>query len=281
MTFDSEYGPDLRQLTGWVTATPDPAGASGGCTRYVLQFEFDWHVKDAVDFCPGNTEPWNAFVHDAGMLHAMSRLEASGMARDISVEANYRRTRTLDALFCRAATRATMPASSVARGHVPFPVGASIPDTDDNAVFAELERAYGGRGLPELDRRVTALNVVGHTDSRGEDHGFDNVGLSRARAQFVADLVARYPADHSTHRCFPPVASARSSSRWAPPERRPPTATRQATSTADTSDRGGARHPHTQTGGWKSSRSVPPARLAAPPPPIPQGTRLRATPGPA
>lgn len=205
VAFDSEYGPDLRELTGWVTANPDPAGPSGGCTRYVLQFEFDWHVKDAVDFCPGNTEPWNAFVHDAGMLGTMSRLEASGMARDILVEATYRRTRTLDAVFCPPPPPAPCRQVVLHEDTFHFPFGASIPDTDDSAVYAELERAYGGPGLPQLDSSVTTLNVVGHTDSHGEDRGFDNVGLSRARAQYVADLLARYPADRST----PPVLAAR------------------------------------------------------------------------
>ena len=205
VTADSEYGPDLRELTGWVTATGAPAGPSGGCTRYVLQFDFDWHVKDAVDFCPGNTEPHDAFVHDYGMLGAMSRLEASGMARDILVEAHYRRTRTLGALFCPPPPAPPCRQVVLHEDTFHFPLGASIPDTDDTAVYAELERAYGGRGLPQLDSRLTTLNVVGHTDSHGEDHGFDNVGLSRARAQYVADLLARYPADHST----PPVLAAR------------------------------------------------------------------------
>ena len=114
----------------------------------MLQFEFDWHVKDAVDFCPGNTEPWNAFVHDAGMLGTMSRLEASGMARDILVEANYRRTRTLDAVFCPPPPPAPCRQVVLHEDTFHFPFGASIPDTDDSAVYAELERAYGGPGLP-------------------------------------------------------------------------------------------------------------------------------------
>jgi hypothetical protein len=168
--WDSEYGPDLRKLTGTVTATIDPSAPFAACgTQYILRFDFDWYLKDALDFCPGNTEyGFNDFVHDHGRLGDMSRLEASGMARDIKLEARYRRPRIVQ--VCRPAPPPVPRCTPVVLHEdvFHFPFGASVPDTPDSAVYTELERTFGGRGLPQLDHSLTALNVVGHTDSHGE-----------------------------------------------------------------------------------------------------------------
>jgi hypothetical protein len=63
-----------------------------------MQFYLNWHLVDAVDFCPGNTVPgdWSLFSYKWQQHHALvalSRLEASGMTRDIKVEAEYQRVR--------------------------------------------------------------------------------------------------------------------------------------------------------------------------------------------
>ncbi len=68
------------------TLTGDPAHI-----RVSLRFELNWHLVDAVDFCPGNTVPGSGLQY--ALLSEASCLEASGMARDIRIEAEYTRER--------------------------------------------------------------------------------------------------------------------------------------------------------------------------------------------
>jgi hypothetical protein len=87
---DSEYGNDTRDVDGTVELIK--VGAPTDPTIQVkLVFKFEWSLVDAVDFCPGNTMSFNAMAH--ALLGTASELEATGMARDIFVSAQYTRIR--------------------------------------------------------------------------------------------------------------------------------------------------------------------------------------------
>jgi outer membrane protein OmpA-like peptidoglycan-associated protein len=89
----SEYGPDTRAVDGHVELTKQVDPADPRTIRVQTHFVLHWHVTDAVDFCPGNTgERAPAYQVRVGVVIA-SRLEASGMARDVYVEADYTRER--------------------------------------------------------------------------------------------------------------------------------------------------------------------------------------------
>jgi hypothetical protein len=94
-TPDSEFGPDTRRLSGTIKlhplGRPDPTTLD---VEETLTFRYLTH--DALDFCPGNTgkKPNNSWenIEYNRLLTDLSRLEASGMARDIGFDVRYHRT---------------------------------------------------------------------------------------------------------------------------------------------------------------------------------------------
>jgi outer membrane protein OmpA-like peptidoglycan-associated protein len=186
---DSEYGNDTRDVDGTVElikvgAPTDPT------IRVRLVFRFEWSVVDAVDFCPGNTMSFNLRAH--ALLGTASELEATGMARDIFVSAQY--TRIRDQLppagpFPNPDVRPPPPAPRVVR--LPAEV---LFDFDKDQLrpgaAATLITFLGSRPTgQDPGRRV---QVRGHTDSKGS--ALYNRGLSERRARTVANLLERqYP----------------------------------------------------------------------------------------
>jgi hypothetical protein len=59
---------------------------------------FKYSIHDALDFCPGNTLQKTGWTLDRfeynEIITDFSRLEASGMARDVSFDVDYHRTTT-------------------------------------------------------------------------------------------------------------------------------------------------------------------------------------------
>src|SRR4029079_15402800 len=89
----SEYGPDTRRVDGTVELTKEPDASGNRLWVQVRpRVNLHWHITDGVDFCPGNTGERAAFIVRQSVLN-LSWLEASGMARDIYVEADYDRIR--------------------------------------------------------------------------------------------------------------------------------------------------------------------------------------------
>src|SRR5262249_26918310 len=87
----SEFGADTRKMDGTVHLERRP---SGGVLDVWGGWAFRWVWRDGVVFCRANPgEHAAAVLHDT--LVAVSQLEASGMARDVFVEAHYERTRHL------------------------------------------------------------------------------------------------------------------------------------------------------------------------------------------
>jgi hypothetical protein len=82
----SDFGADSRSFDGRVTFDKTP---HGGLCEIRPRFEFDWHVLDGVDFCPGNA----GNVFQEALTIPMSRLEASGIAKDVGIDIRFRRIR--------------------------------------------------------------------------------------------------------------------------------------------------------------------------------------------
>lgn len=95
---DSEHGADTRHLSGeivlGITDRSDPRAVT-----VVPELHFHYDVKDALDFCPGNTLLKSHAADPSGdynqAISTLSNLEASGMARDVRLEAHYDRVALL------------------------------------------------------------------------------------------------------------------------------------------------------------------------------------------
>lgn len=186
---DSEYGNDSRDLDGTVELTKVLDPADPAHIRIRLRFELKWHLVDAVDFCPGNTVPHSWLQHR--LLSTASCLEATGMARDIRIEAEYLRERVIGPVgpFANpdpapAPPTHTLPAETLFAFDSDR-LSADAPDA--------LHRTLGPRGT--TFNLVRDVEVVGHTDSvPGPDPDY-NLRLSRRRAAAVRGLLEReYPS---------------------------------------------------------------------------------------
>jgi outer membrane protein OmpA-like peptidoglycan-associated protein len=185
---DSEYGNDTRDVDGTVELIK--VGAPTDPTIQVrLVFRFEWSLVDAVDFCPGNTMSFNRLAH--ALLGTASELEATGMARDIFVSAQY--TRIRDQL---------PPAGPFPNPDVPPPPAPRVVRLPAEALFDfdkdQLRPGAATTLITFLGTRPTRqdpgrrVQVRGHTDSKGS--AVYNQGLSERRARTVADLLERqYP----------------------------------------------------------------------------------------
>ena len=96
----SDFGRDTRWVSGTIRLERTDRGENPNFIDVKETVVFDYTVDDALDFCPGNTNR----MTDAGFegmtynefLSDMSRLEASGMTKDIGFHVEYHRTHTQD-----------------------------------------------------------------------------------------------------------------------------------------------------------------------------------------
>jgi hypothetical protein len=94
----SDFGRDTRLMSGTIRLERTDHGENPNFIDVRETVVFNYTVDDALDFCPGNTNrltgaglegmAYNEFLSD------MSRLEASGMTKDIGFYVEYHRTHT-------------------------------------------------------------------------------------------------------------------------------------------------------------------------------------------
>jgi outer membrane protein OmpA-like peptidoglycan-associated protein len=180
---DSEYGPDTRRVDGTVHLTKVPIPGDQDRVMVQARFDFQWHITDAVDFCPGNTgEKAHWKVRTA--VTAVSIIEASGMARDIYVEAHYGRARDEGPW---GPFKNPDPKLQPVGGLSLFGFNSDTLSSQDKDV---LRKALGDK--PSRADLSKPVHVRGHTDAKGEvDY---NQGLSERRAEAVKRfLEEEYP----------------------------------------------------------------------------------------
>jgi hypothetical protein len=96
-TKDSEWGFDTRDVSGSIKLVRTDDRSNPDAVLYDQTITFNYHVHDALDFCPANTIRktkggwWDRQMFNQ-LLPDLSRLEASGMARDIEFDVSYHRT---------------------------------------------------------------------------------------------------------------------------------------------------------------------------------------------
>jgi outer membrane protein OmpA-like peptidoglycan-associated protein len=186
---DSEYGYDTRDVDGTVEITKVPNSADPTRISVRMRFLLNWHLVDAVDFCPGNTMAWNLVAHTA--LNALSCLEASGMTRDIRVEAEYTRERLVDPVGPFPSPDPPLPTPThTLPAETLFDFDSARPRTGARAA---IEAALGP---PGTTFSLTApVEVVGHTDSVPGPTPDYNLHLSERRADAVRELLeTSYPS---------------------------------------------------------------------------------------
>jgi hypothetical protein len=95
---DSDFGRDTRRLTGTIKLERVDDGSNPNVLDVKETITFKYAVDDALDFCPGNTwrHKWDSQEHIAYnlLLSDLSRLEASGMTKDVGFHVEYHRTHT-------------------------------------------------------------------------------------------------------------------------------------------------------------------------------------------
>jgi outer membrane protein OmpA-like peptidoglycan-associated protein len=185
----SEFGPDTRKMDGTVHLERRP---SGGGIEVSGTVTFRWDLTDGVDFCPGNTgERGAAVLHDT--LVAVSQLEASGMARDVFVEAHYERTRHLVPKLTFNPDQPVPPPGPVRPRRVVAPSAVLFDFGSDQLKSSASTALLKALGDAPAHADLTQPFVVrGHTDSKGTPEF--NKGLSARRAAAVQQLLEqRFP----------------------------------------------------------------------------------------
>jgi len=198
-TDDSEFGPDTRRLSGTIKLRRTDDGSNPTRMRVEETFTFKYSIHDALDMCPGNTIQKTTFSVDRlqynEVLTDFSRLEASGMARDVGFDAKYHRTTTVTSdIALTAPTPTPTP--------VPTPTPKKVVTLPAEALFdfdrdhlrpdaaAALLAALGDKPTHQDPGKL--VQVRGHTDSKGSSAY--NQDLSERRAAAIRDLLEkRYP----------------------------------------------------------------------------------------
>jgi hypothetical protein len=89
VTPDSDFGPDFRDLGGTITVSNSPDPTNRLWSRIFMTGDFMWEVHDAIDFCPGNA----GNTLQESLTIPMSRLEATGLAKDVGLIVKFPRHR--------------------------------------------------------------------------------------------------------------------------------------------------------------------------------------------
>jgi outer membrane protein OmpA-like peptidoglycan-associated protein len=184
------FGDDDRLMGGTVVievSGVDPDGAFVGQVRWVPHV----HVKDTVDFCPGNLGA--SFQREFTV--PMSKLEKQGLTRDVPITIDYD-------LALRQAPFSIKPFIGPPPPPIPTPPPTPTPrhltfSASTLFEFGEDQLRPNAKAellatLGEQPRRADVtqpFTVEGHTDSKGSDEF--NMDLSVRRARAVANLLEK------------------------------------------------------------------------------------------
>jgi outer membrane protein OmpA-like peptidoglycan-associated protein len=177
---DSEAGPDTRSQDGVIRLSTERHGPAM-TVRSAVEFQYDH--RDGVDFCPGNTgekapSPLLPFA-----LRQVSKIEASGMARDVALTTRYARVRHIVPHELPIPDPTPVPPNPIRLpSKVLFDFNSSDLRPGAEVPIAQALAQIGATGV---------VSVVGHTDSRGSDAFNEGLSLRRAEAVRRAMLVQR------------------------------------------------------------------------------------------
>ncbi|MGZ4192886.1 MAG: hypothetical protein ACXVRW_10585 [Solirubrobacteraceae bacterium] len=171
---DSECGDDTRVMTASVHLHRTDDGSNPARMEVTETITFRYKLHDGFDFCPGNTlqmeihpltepaEVTQQRLEYNQLLTDLSRLEASGMARDVCFDVDYHRA--------QPASAHTIPVTPPA----PVPTGPVL--STSGTVVADLLHVRGGPGtaFPIVGRaahgRSLTFDCFSHGESvRGDD----------------------------------------------------------------------------------------------------------------
>jgi outer membrane protein OmpA-like peptidoglycan-associated protein len=188
---DSEFGPDTRRLTGTIKLRRFDDGSNPARMSIEETVTFKYAMHDALDFCPGNTLQKDTFTVDRfeynEAITDLSRLEASGMARDVGFDVKYHRT---TAFTSDIPLKAPSP---VPKKIVTLPAEVLFDFDHDHpreAAEKALLAALGDKPSHQDPGKI--VEVRGHTDGKGS--ASYNQGLSERRANAIKELLEKnYP----------------------------------------------------------------------------------------
>jgi len=188
LTDDSEFGPDTRDLSGTIRLRRTDDGSDPTSMTVSQTITFKYAIHDALDFCPGNTLQKDSFTIDRfeynEIITVLSRLEASGLARDVEYNVAYHREKSFESRIPLAAP--TPVPKKVVR--VPAEVLFDFDkDEPKPGAAAHLLKALGDR--PRHQDPTKFVEIRGHTDSKGS--AAYNLDLSQRRANNIARLLEK------------------------------------------------------------------------------------------
>jgi outer membrane protein OmpA-like peptidoglycan-associated protein len=183
---DSERGADTRAQDGTIELETERDGAAM-LVRSSVEFVYD-HT-DGVDFCPGNTGEHAPSAIVPFALRQVSKVEASGMARDVGLDVHYTRRRFNPPHAVPIPEPPPPPPNPV---RLPSKVLFEF-NSDQLRPGADTEISAAIAGATPAD----TTQVVGHTDSKGSDAY--NLDLSQRRAEAVRRAILRLRPELAGH----------------------------------------------------------------------------------
>jgi outer membrane protein OmpA-like peptidoglycan-associated protein len=182
------FGDDDREMSGTVIIDViriDPSGAMVGQVRWQPHV----HVKDTVDFCPGNLG--NSFQRDITI--PLSKLEAQHLTRDVPITIDYDLDQIQSQNFSVFPLVGPIPDPKPKPGpqrprHVVVPATALFEFGKDQLLPGAADALLKSLGdAPSKADLSQPFVVVGHTDSKGSPDF--NQGLSERRAASATRLL--------------------------------------------------------------------------------------------
>jgi outer membrane protein OmpA-like peptidoglycan-associated protein len=185
-TDDSEFGPDTRDLSGTIRLKRTDDGSDPTAMTVSQTITFKYAIHDALDFCPGNTLQKDNFTVDRfeynEIITVLSRLEASGLARDVEYNVAYHREKSFDTRIPLVAPPPTPKKVVRVPAEILFDFDKDEPKP---GAAAALLAALGDQ--PRHQDPSKSVEVRGHTDSKGGPAY--NLDLSQRRANNIARLL--------------------------------------------------------------------------------------------
>ena len=185
---DSEHGADTRKLSGEIILRRTDDKSDPTSMTVVPDLQLHYEVKDALDFCPGNTILKSKEKDPSGdyneAITTLSNLEASGMARDVRLDAQYDRTVNLSPRKV-AITPAPSPHAFPATGPATTS-GSLLRVRSAPSLSAPTVRVLGARNTPiTVTGQVRGDRVVGNSGTTDVWDRVDGGFVSHAYVDFA------------------------------------------------------------------------------------------------